>query len=154
MNRTTAFKRFSDTSPGARAARRAGGLIRSRASWTRLHQAVGVSDGSPRPTCASTATRWPRTPTTGDTDHATAANMTCWTRPLSPSDSQAGLFSPHERTLWSRSGRMTVPFDWIEDPRTTQRPRPSEPNWRKVALVLAAIAILVALAIAFGEIIR
>jgi hypothetical protein len=23
-----------------------------------------VSDGSPRPTCASTATRWPRTPTT------------------------------------------------------------------------------------------
>ena len=90
----------------------------------------------------------------GDADHATAANMTCWTRPLSPSDSQAGLFSPHERTLWSRSGRMTVPFDWIEDPRTTQRPRPSEPNWRKVALVLAAIAILVALAIAFGEIIR
>ena len=25
---------------------------------------VSVSDGSPRPTCASTATRWPRTPTT------------------------------------------------------------------------------------------
>jgi hypothetical protein len=25
---------------------------------------VRVSDGSPRPTCASTATRWPRTPTT------------------------------------------------------------------------------------------
>jgi hypothetical protein len=23
-----------------------------------------VSDGSPRPTCASTETRWPRTPTT------------------------------------------------------------------------------------------
>jgi hypothetical protein len=49
---------------------------------------------------------------------------------------------------------MTVPFDWIEDPRTPRRPPPSEPNWRKVALVLAAIAVVVALAIAFGEIIR
>ena len=47
-----------------------------------------------------------------------------------------------------------MPFDWIEDPRTTPRPPPSEPNWRKVALVLAAIAIVVALAIAVGEPIR
>jgi hypothetical protein len=45
-------------------------------------------------------------------------------------------------------------FSWIEDPTTTRRPPPREPNWRKVILVLAATAIVVALAIAFGEIIR
>jgi hypothetical protein len=49
---------------------------------------------------------------------------------------------------------MAWPFDWIEDPRTRPHPLPSEPNWRKVILVLAAIAIVVALAVAVGEPIR
>jgi hypothetical protein len=47
---------------------------------------------------------------------------------------------------------MLPPFEHMKDPHLTQPP--SEPNWRKVTLVLVAIAILVALAIAFGEIIR
>jgi hypothetical protein len=49
---------------------------------------------------------------------------------------------------------MAWPFDWIEDPRTGPQPLPSEPNWRKVILLLAAIAIVVALAVAVGETIR
>ena len=49
---------------------------------------------------------------------------------------------------------MAWPFDWIEDPRTRPQPLPSELNWRKVILVLAAIAIVVALAVAVGEPIR
>jgi hypothetical protein len=36
----------------------------TRASCTASGSPVSFSDGSPRPTCASTATRWPRTPTT------------------------------------------------------------------------------------------
>jgi hypothetical protein len=47
---------------------------------------------------------------------------------------------------------MLPPFDHMKDPRLIQPPR--EPNWRKVTIVLVAIAILVALAIAVGEIIR
>jgi hypothetical protein len=41
------------------------GLIQARAPCTVAPGSpVRVSDGSPRPKCASTATRWPRTPTT------------------------------------------------------------------------------------------
>ena len=35
-------------------------------------------------------------------------------------------------------------ISWIEDPRFSQRPPPGEPNWRKVILAMAAIAIIVA----------
>ena len=46
----------------------------SSASWTAAPgSSVSVSEGSPRPMSASTTTRCPRTPTTGDTGHATAA---------------------------------------------------------------------------------
>ena len=54
------------------------------------------------------------------------------------------------KSVWSLSNASAVRPH--EDPRPTQPP--SEPNWRKVTLVLVAIAILVALAIAFGEIFR
>jgi hypothetical protein len=43
---------------------------------------------------------------------------------------------------------------WIEDPRFSQRPSPREPNWRKVILAIAAIAIVVALALVIGAVIR
>jgi hypothetical protein len=45
-------------------------------------------------------------------------------------------------------------FDWIEDPNTTPRPPPSEPNWREVVVVLIAITIVVWLAIDFGAVVR
>ena len=45
-------------------------------------------------------------------------------------------------------------FSWIEDPITTRRPPPLEPNWRKVILVLAAVAIVLTLALSIGAIIR
>ena len=45
-------------------------------------------------------------------------------------------------------------FEWIEDPTTTGRPPPIEPNWRKVILFLAAVAIVLALALSIGAIIR
>jgi len=48
----------------------------------RLQQAVGVSDGSRQPTCASTATRCPRTPTT-----ATPITL----RPRTSQDRLAGM---------------------------------------------------------------
>jgi hypothetical protein len=47
---------------------------------------------------------------------------------------------------------MLPPFDHMKDPRLTQPL--GDPNWRKVTLVLVAIVFLVALAVAFGEIIR
>jgi hypothetical protein len=43
---------------------------------------------------------------------------------------------------------------WIADPRFSQRPPPREPNWRKVILAIAAIAIVVALALVIGAVIR
>jgi hypothetical protein len=45
-------------------------------------------------------------------------------------------------------------FSWIEDPTTTRQPPPLEPNWRKVALVLAAVVIVLTLALSIGAIIR
>ena len=45
-------------------------------------------------------------------------------------------------------------FSWIEDPTTTRRPPPREPNWREVILVLAAVAIVLTLALSVGAIIR
>jgi hypothetical protein len=45
-------------------------------------------------------------------------------------------------------------ISWIEDPRFSQRPPPGEPNWRKVILAMAAIAIIVALALVIGAVIR
>ena len=57
--------------PDELAALSTAGLIRSRASWTRAPgRPVSVSDGSPRPTCASTATS-DRGPDDGDAGHAT-----------------------------------------------------------------------------------
>src|SRR4029450_11836699 len=59
--------RFTTTrrSGHSRPALSTAGRIRSRAACTPAPGRPGrVSDGSPRPTCASTATRWPRTPTT------------------------------------------------------------------------------------------
>jgi hypothetical protein len=47
-----------------------------------------------------------------------------------------------------------TPFDWIEDPVTTPRPPPIEPNWRKVLFFLAATAIVIGLALAVGAVIR
>jgi hypothetical protein len=43
-----------------------------------------------------------------------------------------------------------MPFDWIEDPVTTPRPPPIEPNWRKVLFFQAATAIVIGLALAVG----
>jgi hypothetical protein len=45
-------------------------------------------------------------------------------------------------------------FSWIEDPTTTRRPTPREPNWREVILVLVAVAIVLTLALSIGAIIR
>lgn len=45
-------------------------------------------------------------------------------------------------------------ISWIEDPRFSQRPPPREPNWRKVILAIAATAIVVALALVIGAVIR
>jgi hypothetical protein len=45
-------------------------------------------------------------------------------------------------------------FSWIEDPTTKRRAPPREPNWRKVILVLAAVAIVLTLALSIGAIIR
>jgi hypothetical protein len=47
---------------------------------------------------------------------------------------------------------MLPPFDHVKDPRFTQPP--SEPKWRKVILVLAAIALVVLLAVAVGAVVR
>jgi hypothetical protein len=48
--------------------------------------------------------------------------------------------------------RPYTPFDHIKDPGFTQPP--GEPKWRKVILVLAAIAIVVVLAVAVGAVVR
>jgi hypothetical protein len=47
---------------------------------------------------------------------------------------------------------MLPPFDHMKDPGFTQPP--SEPKWRKVILVLGAIAIVVVLAVAVGAVVR
>ena len=74
--------RFTTTrrSGHSRPALSTAGRIRSRASCTPAPgRPVRVSDGSPRPTCASTA-RWPRTPTT----------VTPLTRPYTVADPSGG----------------------------------------------------------------
>jgi hypothetical protein len=58
------------------------------------------------------------------------------------------------RTAQSQVIAGMEPFDWFEDPVTTPRPSPIEPNWRKVLFVLAATAIVIGLALAVGAVIR
>ena len=50
--------------------------------------------------------------------------------------------------------RLMVWFSRIEDPTMTRRPPPIEPDWRKVILVVAAIALVLTLALAIGALIR
>src|SRR4029453_1776523 len=116
--------RFTTTrrSGHSRPALSTAGRIRSRASCTPAPgRPVRVGGGSPRPTCASTATRWPRTPTT----------VTPLTRPYTVAD-PSGSHRHLERGLVDLDARAAATEPDARDVEAPPRVRERVPLQKRV----------------------